>query len=402
MDPINFAISVILALIGTILTLLVSIFNSRLTKRREAEKEKQEAEKEKNRQEKERRDKLLGPGGIPPKTVEEAVLIVREEKSEKRQAILPTAGGSNILLRLIIVFFVISTASYLFINNQGASPVNGTPTPIPQLAIVTGGPCQLTPGNTLPLSVTGIPGTDVAYRWLATRGNINPPNNAAVTYTAPNTPGDDIITVVAQKGDTALQATITCKVIGPTLTPVKNATIPPTFTPIPSSTAWACTSYRFPKVQDIDIPGDVKIEIPPQGTDIPSGRNVLVAGTHTGIPAGKYLWVFVYSPQAGTHGRYYPQTKDAINGWQPEPTTWQDGLWSLDVNFGAPDECYEVIVMLANATTSQSIADQLQAWATINNYTGYELDGPPSTDPPDAPGLPDGLVEKASIEVKTK
>jgi hypothetical protein len=145
------------------------------------------------------------------------------------------------------------------------------------------------------------------------------------------------------------------------------------------------------------------IDTPQQGTiDIPSGKDIQVAGSYTGIPEGKYLWVFIYSADAGLHGRYYPQTKDALNGWQPDPTTGQDGHWTLKVNFGAPNLCYEIIVVMADPEASRAITAQLKSWADVNNYAGYELNGPATADPPEAPGFPSGLVEKASIEVKTK
>jgi len=186
----------------------------------------------------------------------------------------------------------------------------------------------------------------------------------------------------------------------PTEAPV---TLTPTLPPTPIPTTWPCTSYRSGKVQNGDIPGEVKIDTPLQGTiDLPSGQNIQAAGTYTGIPAGKYLWVFIYSPDAGLHGRYYPQTKDATQRWQPDPTTEPDGRWTLNVSFGAPQLCYEVIVMVADTTESQSIASQLQRWADLNNYAGYELNGPLSAEPPDGPGFPGGLVEKVSIEVRTR
>ncbi len=58
--------------------------------------------------------------------------------------------------------------------------------------------------------------------------------------------------------------------------------------------------------------------------------------------------------------------------------------------------------MVANAEASLAIAEQLQRWAAAKDYTGYELNGPSSAEAPDPPGFPDGLVEKASIEVKTR
>jgi hypothetical protein len=179
--------------------------------------------------------------------------------------------------------------------------------------------------------------------------------------------------------------------------------ITPTSTQAPTPTTWACTSARSQKLQTADILGQVTIDTPIQGSiDIASKQNVQVTGTHAGIPKGNFLWVFIYSPIAGSHGRYYPQTRDALQGWQPEPTTGEDGGWVLNVSFGAPNLCYEVIVIIANAAASQSIAEQLKSWADINNYAGYELNGPETAIPPDAPGFPEGFVEKASIEVKTR
>ena len=289
----------------------------------------------------------------------------------------------------------------------GGTPATQAPTvpttAIPSLAIVTGGPCEVALGASMPLNVTGMPGTDVVYSWTASAGNVNPPDKSAVVYTAPNTPGDVIITVVAQRGELALEAFINCQVIGPTMTPENTATLAPTLTPVPSPTLWACSSFRSEKLQSADIPGEVIINIPAQAAmDLPSGRNVQVAGSHTGIPEGHYVWVFIYSKDAGQHGRYYPQTREAVQGWQPDPTTGQNGGWDLNVNFGAPNLCYELIVMVANAEASLAIAEQLQRWAAAKDYTGYELNGPSSAEAPDPPGFPDGLVEKASIEVKTR
>lgn len=275
--------------------------------------------------------------------------------------------------------------------------------PSPVLSIITGGPCELTPGQTMPLAVSGMPGTEVTYRWTASKGIVDPPDNSAVNYVAPDTPGEVIIRVVAQKGDLAAEATITCKVVGPSPVPVDTATPIPTATLTPIPTAWECTSARAQKLQTADIPGKVTIETPLQGaTNIQARQNVQVSGTHSGISAGKYLWVFIYSSIAGLHGRYYPQTRDALQNWEPEPTTGQDGRWSVNVNFGAANECYEVIVILAEPGASKSIADQLKTWADLRYYAGYELNGPVTAVPTAAPGFPDGLVEKASIEVKTR
>jgi hypothetical protein len=274
---------------------------------------------------------------------------------------------------------------------------------MPGPKIETGLPCEVNVGATIPLAVTGMPGTDVVYRWTASAGTVDPPNQAAVTYKAPAIPGDVIIRVDTEKDGVASEATLKCKVIGPTPTPTPIQGPTPTSTPSPSPTPWECTSARSTKLQTADIPGTATIDMPaPASIDLPSGSLVPAGGSYTGIPEGKYLWVFIYSRSAGLHGRYYPQTRDAVQAWQPDKTTAQGGRWSLDINFGAPHLCYEIILMAADASASRAIAEQLQKWAAAGDYTGYELGGPFSAEPPDPPGFPDGLVELASIEVKTK
>jgi len=265
--------------------------------------------------------------------------------------------------------------------------------------IDTGGPCTVNVGEKLPLVVSGISDAGFTYHWTATSGQVEPQDGPAVNY-VPSEPGAVIIRVEAQKDGVSLPATINCTVTGPTATP---ETPTPVSSPTPAPTQWACSSYRSEKLKSADIAGEVVIDTPQQGTiDIPSGKDIQVAGSYTGIPEGKYLWVFIYSADAGLHGRYYPQTKDALNGWQPDPTTGQDGHWTLKVNFGAPNLCYEIIVVMADPEASRAITAQLKSWADVNNYAGYELNGPATADPPEAPGFPSGLVEKASIEVKTK
>jgi hypothetical protein len=261
--------------------------------------------------------------------------------------------------------------------------------------IDTNNPCEVNVGENLPLVVSGISEAGFTYQWTATSGRVEPTEGPAVNY-VPSEPGAVTIRVEAIKDGTSLTATINCTVKGPTPTPETPTAAPsPTLAP----TQWACTSYRSEKIQGADIPGQVTINTPPQGSSaIQSRKDVEVAGSHTGLPADTYLWVFLYSKDAGLHGRYYPQTRDAVKGWQPDATTGADGLWSVKTNFGAPDLCYEIVVMAADAETSQSIRDQLQKWAA-NDYAGYELH---EDDSDEAPGLPAGLVEKASIEIMTK
>jgi len=307
--------------------------------------------------------------------------------------------------------FLLSTFYMLLVLACVSSVATPVPTLLPTLTsfpdpiIFTIGSCdELAPGAQIPLAVTGVPGSGIVYTWSASAGVFSPPVGMNVLYTAPSAGGDVIITVVAEKGGQTSDAMITCTVIAPAPLPTDTpppATLAPTLPAIPTATKWTCTSYRPQKpIEKGNIPGEVKIDKPAQGAmDIPARASVQAAGTSTGIPEGKYLWLFVYSQKAD---RYYPQTMDALTGWQPDPTTGQDGGWLINISFGAPQECFEVIVMVAELSASQSIADQLEAWAAVNTYSGYKLNGPSSANPPESPGFPDGIVEKASVEVWAK
>ena len=317
------------------------------------------------------------------------------------------AARSHLPLKPVFLLSLLYLLAVIACGSSAPTPVStSTPTliSIPKPTIVPSRPCELVPGEEIPLAITGVSVSGVVYTWSASAGLVTPPEGPAVSYIAPNTGGDVIITVTAEKDGQTSDGMITCKVIAPTQLPIDTplaATLTPTLPPMPTPTTWTCTSYRSQKpVQKGNIPGEVKIDTPLQGTiNLPFGQGVQVAGTYTGIPAGKYLWVFVYSQEADL---YYPQSKDSANGWQPDRTTGQDGRWSLKVSFGGSQLCFEVIAMVADVPASQSIADQLQKWAALNNYVGYKLNGPSSADPPNMPGLPNGVVEKASIEVRTK
>lgn len=121
-----------------------------------------------------------------------------------------------------------------------------TPSPIPAPTIVPAHPCTLKPGETIPLVVTGIAGSEIKYQWSASAGMVIPPDNPTVTFTAPETAGDVIIKVVAQKDEQTSEGIITCNVIAiptvtptytlaptDTLVPTPTETIVPTFTPSP-------------------------------------------------------------------------------------------------------------------------------------------------------------------------
>jgi hypothetical protein len=117
----------------------------------------------------------------------------------------------------------------LMVSGCGAS--RSTPTlaltPIPIPTIGPGRSCMLAPGETLPLAVTGVPGTGITYSWSASAGLVVPPDSPTVNYTAPGTPGYVLIKVVAQKDGQTSDGMIVCEVVAP---PVTSTPIPETAT----------------------------------------------------------------------------------------------------------------------------------------------------------------------------
>jgi hypothetical protein len=70
-------------------------------------------------------------------------------------------------------------------------------------------------------------GTDLQFKWIASRGSLSDPTAPSVIYTAPDSPGLDTVTVeVTSKGGSTVRS-ITFEVVAPT---------PPTSTPPPTPT----------------------------------------------------------------------------------------------------------------------------------------------------------------------
>lgn len=72
----------------------------------------------------------------------------------------------------------------------------------PQVTSVQCKPCVVEPGQTSQLVVqaTDPDGDPITYRWTAQQGAVKPAEGAQVTWTAPNQPGDALITVTADDG----------------------------------------------------------------------------------------------------------------------------------------------------------------------------------------------------------
>ena len=119
----------------------------------------------------------------------------------------------------------------------GACQPLGTPT------IVLGRPCTLSPGQTIPLAVTGVQGSGIIYEWNPSAGTVTPPTGEAVQFTAPSVAGQVIIKVTAKKDNNTSDGTIICNVEAtptppPTVTntPRPTDTLAPTYTPRPTDT----------------------------------------------------------------------------------------------------------------------------------------------------------------------
>ena len=103
----------------------------------------------------------------------------------------------------------------------------------------------ITEKATLSVNATG---ERLVFAWTAERGTLSQPaDRAAVTYTAPSTPGADSVVVTVSSGNLETSRTISFNVVAPTPTataipaPTDTATpsatpLPPTLTPAPSDT----------------------------------------------------------------------------------------------------------------------------------------------------------------------
>jgi hypothetical protein len=105
------------------------------------------------------------------------------------------------------------------------------PPPTQTIAIPTpiistpNGRCELAPGESLQLAVTGVAGDNIVYNWIAGAGNVTPSDGLVVMYTAPDTRGNDTVRVEARKDGQSSVGEIKCVVS----TPVP---FPPTESPL--------------------------------------------------------------------------------------------------------------------------------------------------------------------------
>jgi len=99
-------------------------------------------------------------------------------------------------------------------------------------------------------------GTDLKFEWSVNRGSLSNPTQPAVVYTAPGSPGPDIVTVKVINSGGEIIRSITLDIIPPP-TPTVIATSVPTDTPTVVPEPIACNSPAvtknvFPQLADVD------------------------------------------------------------------------------------------------------------------------------------------------------
>lgn len=152
-------------------------------------------------------------------------------------------------------------------------------------------------------------------------------------------------------------------------------TPPPPNTPRPvvvRPTMWRCSSFRSLKpIRATLSRGTVALALPEQGSTRPPRTGFTIAGTYENVSSEHRIWVLIYSASAQ---KYYPQTQDAAGGWEPPPLQPNGGNFSVNGSFGNPPDqpdCYEVIVVVANAAGSAVFKDKLREWTVANDFRGF-------------------------------
>lgn len=117
------------------------------------------------------------------------------------------------------------------------TPPTPTPTaPPPLVSLVVNPPDikDLLPGQTVPISAD-TSGQDISFKWTVTRGVISSVDAPAVIYTAPDSPGIDIVTVEVNSSGGTTTKSVSFNVVTPqpsTPTPQPSTAVP---TPVASS-----------------------------------------------------------------------------------------------------------------------------------------------------------------------
>jgi hypothetical protein len=110
-------------------------------------------------------------------------------------------------------------------------------------------------GETATLTINAS-GTDLTFEWTVNRGSLSDPGKAAVIYTAPNSPGPDVVTVKVTYSGGEVIRTIPLSIISPpTMTVAVTQAPVDTSTVVPESISCnspAVTKNLFPQLADED------------------------------------------------------------------------------------------------------------------------------------------------------
>jgi hypothetical protein len=183
-------------------------------------------------------------------------------------------------------------------------------------------------GQTVSLTVDAN-GSDLHYKWSATRGKLSASNTPAVIYTAPDTPGADAVTV---------------EVTGPSGTTTKNASFnvvaPPTPTPVPTPSPSPATFLIAAPFDKVVCPMDRMCTFP-------------VAGTLAGVAPDSNSKVVVFvKNEPGRSDKWWPHQEVSV--------VRSDGIWQAqaqigDVSCTGANDDFQIVALLMTADQASKI-----------------------------------------------
>jgi hypothetical protein len=269
--------------------------------------------------------------------------------------------------------------------------------PPPQVSRISIQPDNQIPvGETATLSVEAS-GASLKFQWTATRGIITG-EGSSIIYTAPDTPGPDVVTVQVESAGGTVVKNLTILVVAEGAvalkdTPTPTPSLTPTDTPTPTATD---TPLPPPTDTPTVIPTSTPTSVATLTVTPTPAPAVYVSNVKEGDTVaqslslvGEYapevtddIWVFV----GPLGGRHWPQSPNACAG---EGTRKLNGRWEVHIGLGGPGDAgalFEIIVTTANTQASQSLTQTLQSWCQKNDYPGFTE-------------LPAGLIEYDQVRV---
>lgn len=124
--------------------------------------------------------------------------------------------------------------------------------------------------------------------------------------------------------------------------------------------------FRLPLEGPDFVTGTAKILQPAYCDGFPAGEEIVISGSVSSLSNGSKLWLFVV-PYPGAD--YFPQSIDPCFGTHVKinDTAWS-GIAFLGVE-GDPLERFELILVAADGTASDSISNHLKAGCQLGSFT---------------------------------